>query len=217
MEHNLQEFISAQTNGDIFCKIGKSGPNVSGKGGYYPYIDYVGMTIDIGKNLTFGKLEDILNYLHYGDQLVVFNFNKENKELAEARIRYNLLNKNFYDSSKLHVEKVLPFNQPETIDFIFSNVHRIDIFQNTVSSYYLIASRLKDLKEEFNDPMFDCSRQRLWENINRYYPNIAQKLKNNIYNKFNNDFPELDDPDSRNVSPNVNQSIISRIIEFIKK
>jgi hypothetical protein len=209
-----------QSEGIIFCKIGKSSRHVSGKGGYFPYIDYIHSTIDVGKKLTFGKLENILDYLHYGDQLIIFSFSIKIKELKNVKISDNPLNKDFFDSNKLFVDKILPLNQPETIDYIFNNIYWTDIFVNTLSSYRLIVSNLKYWEETLNDPMFSCTRNRLWEKINQYYPNVAYVLKRstiNDYDELDKDFPELYEIDKISELPQKKQNIIIiRIFQFLK-
>ncbi|SEU28827.1 hypothetical protein SAMN05443270_4624 [Lacrimispora sphenoides] len=125
----LDDLIKEEHNGAIFCKIGKSSINMWGKGGYFPYRDYIGKVVILEEgSITFESLEEVVKYLHYGDDLVIFNFMKGKDLLPEDGYRDNGMNKGCYNTKSIYVDNVLSFCDPNTVDFIYSNIRNKNEF-----------------------------------------------------------------------------------------
>lgn len=138
----LQELILEEENGSIFCKIGKSSNSICGKGGYFPYRDYIGEMIKLEKgSITFERLEDVVKFLHYGDDLVIFSFIDGRNVLKQDGCKNNPLNKGCYDIKEIFVKNVLSFSDVSTVDFIFNNVGNKEKFKEYSN---LASSHLRD-------------------------------------------------------------------------
>ena len=69
----LHLFCNLENSGVVFAKIGKSDKCNLSKGEKYPY--KVGLTPYKSQNsFTFEPINIVYNYLHYGDELVIFSF-----------------------------------------------------------------------------------------------------------------------------------------------
>lgn len=120
---NLVDFLEEEKNGVIFCKIGKSSDEIYGKGGYFPYRDYIGKTISLTEGaITFERLDDVVKYLHYGDDLVIFSFAEARNELPRDGYVENSLNQGCYNTRSIFVKEVLSFRNANTVDFIYNNL-----------------------------------------------------------------------------------------------
>lgn len=125
----LDDLIKEEHNGAIFCKIGKSSVNMWGKGGYFSYRDYIGRVVTLEEgSITFESLEEVVKYLHYGDDLVIFNFTKGKNLLPENGYRDNDMNTGCYNTKSIYVDNVLSFCDPSTVDFIYSNLRNKNQF-----------------------------------------------------------------------------------------
>lgn len=151
----LEDFIKEEQNGAIFCKIGKSSLKMWGKGGYFPYREYIGKAVTLDEGIiTFETLEEVVKYLHYGDDLVLFNFSKSKGLLPEEGYKYNALNKGCYDTKTIFVENVLSFSDTSTVDFIYSNTRDLNTF---IGNCNLATSHLEDRK------LFDAAKR--WKDL----------------------------------------------------
>jgi len=83
-EYTLQEMCEFENKGFRFAKIAKSNEFSSqdGIGSRYPYKLGINQ-IDSEKGLTIVTMEHVMNFLHYGDLLVVISFNELAKKLPE--------------------------------------------------------------------------------------------------------------------------------------
>lgn len=139
---NLDYFIKEEQNGATFCKIGKSSLKMWGKGGHFPYRDHIGKVVALEEgSITYETLENVVYYLHYGDDLVIFNFTKCKDSLPADGYKVNLLNKGCYNTNTIYVENVLSFNDASTVDFIYSNTRNVAVFKDICS---LAVSHLED-------------------------------------------------------------------------
>lgn len=120
MNYDLDYFLKEERNGVIFCKIGKSSKSVRGKGGYFPYREYIERKIELlDGRITFTRLDDIVKYLHYGDDLVIFSFIEGECELPLEGYIDNKLNEGCYDTRYIYVKEVLSFCDVSTVDYIY--------------------------------------------------------------------------------------------------
>lgn len=145
---SINRFIEAQQGGQIFCKISKS-PNFAGKGSHVDYKKIEGKFLcdNIG-NMTFGPLEAMLHYLHYGDRLTIIEFNKcDKEELKNTQITNNIMNRYCYDTNKYKVGKSMSLKKKETYDYIFNNIKNINLMEKTLNeSYNTIISKINEYK-----------------------------------------------------------------------
>lgn len=117
---NLGDFLEEEKNGVIFCKIGKSSDDMWGKGGHFPYRDYIGRKIElIDGRIIFERLDDVVKYLHYGDDLVIFSFTDGKNDLPLEGYIDNGGNKGCYDTKCIYVKDVLSFRDASTVDYIY--------------------------------------------------------------------------------------------------
>ena len=128
----IEDILKEEEQGQIFCKIGKSMPDVQGKGGYFPYEEHKGKIIQFDKGtITFERIDDVSKFLHYGDVLVVFCFAEEKQRLPKEYFE-NELNKGCYEAEKLYVQDVLPFSDVTTVDYIYSHMKdKINFIENS--------------------------------------------------------------------------------------
>lgn len=120
---NLNDFLEEENRGIIFCKIGKSSNKMWGKGGHFPYRDYIGKIINLSEgDITFERLDDVVKYLHYGDDLVIFSFSEGKNNLPQTGYWYNGLNERCYNTNNIYVKDVLSFNDPNTVNFIYEHL-----------------------------------------------------------------------------------------------
>lgn len=125
-EYDIQFFCTEENNGKIFAKIGKSSPSLSAKGGYYDFSEAIGKIANSNNvdGFTLERLEDTINCFHYGDQLVIFSFNKLADNIkghrfwAEDNYAYN----GCYQVNPVYVEAVMSLGELSTIDYIFDNI-----------------------------------------------------------------------------------------------
>lgn len=118
---DVKYFKKEENNGEFFCKIGKSEPHI-GKGGYLDYEKYKGEIISLNSGeITFEKLNDVIKFFHYGDELVIFDFSIEKKELETAKYWADEINKGCYQGTILYIKDVISLKDPSTIDFIVEN------------------------------------------------------------------------------------------------
>ena len=154
----LQDFLEEERNGIIFCKIGKSSESVRGKGGFFPYRDYIERKIELlDKKITFTRLDDIPKYLHYGDDLVIFSFIEGECELPLEGYVDNELNKGCYDTRYIYVKEVLTFYDVSTVDYIykyskdrtnFVNFSRLAMGHLKDRKFFKAAQRWEDLIDD---------------------------------------------------------------------
>ena len=138
---DVNYFIENENKGEIFCKIAKSKPNI-GKGGYLEYNKYIKQIISLDKGeITFEKLNDVIKFFHYGDQLVIFEFSNVKKELEHAEYWTDELNKGCYQGTELYVKDILSLQTPSTMDFIFENATDKN---NLIESWSLAKCHLED-------------------------------------------------------------------------
>lgn len=139
---NLYDFLAEERNGVIFCKIGKSSNEMWGKGGYFPYRDYIGRTIELSEGeITFERLDDVVKYLHYGDDLVIFSFIDGENDLPCDGYDDNKSNKGCYNTKYIYVKEVLSFCDASTVSYIYNNAKDKT---NFVEYGNLAISHLKD-------------------------------------------------------------------------
>ncbi|RKD28079.1 hypothetical protein [Lacrimispora algidixylanolytica] len=118
-----------------------------GKGGFLPYRDYIGKAIHLDEgSITFERLEDVVKYLYYEDDLIIFGFSKGKGVLPEVGYEDNFINKGCYDTCAIYVEKVLPFSDASTVDFIYSNSRNVVNFY----SYCNLAARHLEDRDLFD-------------------------------------------------------------------
>lgn len=151
----LEDFIKEESNGIIFCKIGKSNPNAGRKGGYYPYNDYLGdVVVSHNGSFTFTRLDDVIKYLHYGDELIIFNFTEAAFLLKDNVYYGNELNIRCYQAQKLYVKDILSLAKASTVDFIYQQLQdkanfyeysNIAISQLEQSNLFDAANRWREL------------------------------------------------------------------------
>ena len=141
---NLNDLIREEENGIIFCKIGKNSLEMWGKGGHFPYRDYIGKTINLKEgSITFERLDDVVKYLHYGDDLVIFSFSEGRDELPDDGYLDNQMNKGCYNTRTIYVRDVLSFKEASTVDFIYDNMTDRSEFYGYC---YIASEHLKDRK-----------------------------------------------------------------------
>ena len=151
----IEDYIKEESEGIIFCKIGKSNRTAGRKGNYCPYHNYLGNVItSYNDPFTFERLDDAIKYLHYGDELVIFNFTEAASLLKENAYYDNGLNKGCYQAQKLYVKEILSFRKASTIDFIYQHLQdktyfyecsNISISQLEESNLFDAANRWKEL------------------------------------------------------------------------
>lgn len=118
----LEDFINEKSKGIIFYKIGKSNLNIGWKTGCCPYNDCLGnVIVSHNDSVTFARLDDVIKYLHYRDELIVFNFTEATSLLNDNIYYDNGLNKKFYQAPKLYV-KYIVFHKASTVDFIYQHL-----------------------------------------------------------------------------------------------
>ncbi|MGN0687342.1 MAG: hypothetical protein ACI4KA_04460 [Oscillospiraceae bacterium] len=125
-EYDIHYFCNEENSGKIFAKIGKSSPEISAKGGYYNFSEAIGKIANSNNadGFTLERLEDTINCFHYGDQLVIFSFNKLADNIkghrfwAEDNYTYN----GCYQVNPVYVEAVMSLGELSTIDYIFDNI-----------------------------------------------------------------------------------------------
>lgn len=169
---NLDDFLEEEKNGIIFCKIGKSSDKMWGKGGYFPYRDYIGKIINLSEGtITFERLDDVVKYLHYGDDLVIFSFSEAKDRLPTNGYFDNGLNEKCYNTKCIYVKKVLSFEDASTVDYIYKNVRDRSNFNNCVK---VATSHLRDRE------LFGAAKH--WEelayNENNSSKEVSEEIKN---------------------------------------
>lgn len=102
---NLYHLIEEEERGTIFCKIGKSSDVMWGKGGHFPYRDY------IGKLISLSEGRDQLPMDEYFD---------------------NGMNEGCYNTKYIYVKEVLSFEDADTVDYIYRNLKNKTNFINYV-------------------------------------------------------------------------------------
>ncbi len=142
-DYKIEYFIENEKNGTRYCKIGKSATCNSGKGASLPYYDKIGEIVNVAypHSITFEDVNIILNYLHYGDQLILINFTKGFNSFNEFTCYENPLNKGCFDANQVFVEDVLDLSNPKSIEYIVNNVTDIEKFQDIATT---AISKLKD-------------------------------------------------------------------------
>lgn len=189
MNMSLDCFLEEERNGVIFCKIGKSSKLTEGIGGYFPYRDYVGEMIYLQNDtITFERLDDAINYLHYGDDLVIFSFEQgKDKMPFEGQIT-NGTKKNCYQTSCIFVKEVMSFKEVSTIDFVYNHLLDKNNFydsSNLIIGYLnrhgfeksaLRCKELSDKNKENKDTIVDNAEEKKWldcliERIKRIFLN----------------------------------------------
>ncbi len=125
-EYDIHYFCNEENSGKIFAKIGKSSSKLAANGGYYNFSDVIGEianTDDIN-GFTLERLEDAINWFHYGDQLVIFNFNNLVNNMGEQQFwaQDNYTYNGCYQVNPVFVETVMSLGELSTIDYIFDNV-----------------------------------------------------------------------------------------------
>lgn len=180
----LNDFIKEEDEGVIFCKIGKSSEKIWGKGGYFPYRDYIGKIINLSEGaITFERLDDVVKYLHYGDDLVIFSFTEGKDELPIEGYQDNILNKKCYDTKSIYVKDVLSFCDAGTVDFIYERMKDKTNFEecSNLAIFHLrdrdlvdAAQRWSELVDRKNTPVNENVQKEqkanvFWNCIIRYF------------------------------------------------
>lgn len=135
----LHLFCNLENSGVVFAKIGKSDKCNLSKGEKYPY--KVGLTPYKSQNsFTFEPINIVYNYLHYGDELVIFSFNemfrKHRQETEEVlAIAENGGNKGCFQANILYVKEIVPLTDTRAIDLIVSHLSEYDI-DNVLVRFY---------------------------------------------------------------------------------
>lgn len=135
-----------------------------GKGGHFPYRDYIGKIINLSEGtITFERLDDVVKYLHYGDNLVIFSFSEAKDELPTKGYFDNSLNQKCFDTKCIYVKNVLSFEDASTVDYIYENVCDRSNFINCVN---VATSHLRDRE------LFEAAQR--WEELS-YNENNSSK------------------------------------------
>lgn len=120
---NLYDFLEEEKKGVIFCKIGKSSEKMWGKGGHFPFREYIGKNIDLEEgNITFERMKDVVKFLHYGDDLVIFSFAESKNKLPVDGYDDDGGNKGCYKTQHIYVKDVMSFKDARTVDYIYENM-----------------------------------------------------------------------------------------------
>jgi len=131
--YDINYFLENEKAGVRYCKVGKSKNCNYIKGSNFPYYQYLEKLVDFSNStgqITFEDVHIVLNYLHYGDQLVILNFTKGFELMQNFECFENSLNKGCYDSNQVFVDRVINFSNPESIRFILDNIIDFNRFEN---------------------------------------------------------------------------------------
>lgn len=124
-KYDLNYFFGKEQKGTIFAKISKSSSGVRGKGGFFPYQDYVGKVIECKplEEITVLPIELTVNYFHYGDNLTIFSFSRLNEVrpsiVFKAKEDDNK-NKGCFKVNTVWVKEVKSLRDVDTIKFLLS-------------------------------------------------------------------------------------------------
>ena len=121
-KYDLNYFVDEEKNGTIFAKISKSSSDVRGKGGYFPYQDYIGKVIKPDKKITILPIEMIGYFFHYGDNLTIFSFSRLSEVIKSSEFEAvdNVLNPGCFDINTAWVKKVKSLKDVDTIKYLLS-------------------------------------------------------------------------------------------------
>lgn len=127
----LTLFRNLESSGIVFAKIGKSPECTICKGDHYPY--KIGLTPYKPENsFTFEPMNIVYNYLHYGDELVVFDFSKmwelHRSEINDIlAISKNDGNEGCFQANMLYTAEIIPLNSERAIDLIVPHLLEKDV------------------------------------------------------------------------------------------
>lgn len=185
---NLYHLIEEEERGTIFCKIGKSSDEMWGKGGHFPYRDYIGKLISLSEgSITFERLDDVVKYLHYGDDLVIFSFSEGRNQLPMDEYFDNGMNEGCYNTKYIYVKEVLSFEDADTVDYIYRNLKNKTNFINYVHcatkhledrNLFDAAKRWQELvdnEKSFNNEEGKERPKVFWDYIVRWLKNSHRK------------------------------------------
>lgn len=120
----IYDFVKEEENGTIFAKISKSSQGVRGKGGFFPYHDYVGKVIKCKHldKITILPIELTVNYFHYGDNLTIFSFSRLNEVIQSIDFKANedKDNQGCFNVNTVWVKEVKSLRDVDTIKYLLS-------------------------------------------------------------------------------------------------
>lgn len=123
-EYDLNYFVGKEQEGTIFAKISKSSSGVRGKGGFFPYQDYVGMVIQCKppEKITILPIELTVNYFHYGDNLTIFSLSRLNEVRPSIVFEASEDDNNIgcFNVNTVWVKEVKSLKDVDTIKFLLS-------------------------------------------------------------------------------------------------
>ncbi len=118
---SLDELCEAENSGVTFCKIGKSSPDISSRGGFFPYK----YGINENDNFSITHLEYFDRVLTFGDLLILFSFNELKKQIDSSGVNNfsaskaptlpDIENKTV---NKCYVEEIIDLKKSEAVDRI---------------------------------------------------------------------------------------------------
>lgn len=135
----LKILCNLEKTGVVFAKIGKSSDCTRGKGEHYPY--KIGLTPYNPRNsFTFEPINIVHNYMHYGDELIIFSFTemlkKHKNEVDDIlAICEDSKNRGCFQANMLYVSEIIPLNSKRAIDKMVPYVSETEI-ESILSNYY---------------------------------------------------------------------------------
>ena len=123
-DYTIDELIKMEKAGTVFAKFGRdpeyNSSDNSTKGVFYPYYNHKNEVIYDQKGFCLFDMTTAIDYVDYGNQLIVFSFQKL-KELGDDQSfiisRSTMMDQVFF-ANQLYVDKVLQLNAEEPIDLI---------------------------------------------------------------------------------------------------
>lgn len=141
-EDNLRHFVVEEQNGKVFAKISKSSSGVRGKGGFFPYQDYVGKVIQCKprEEITVLPIELTVNYFHYGDNLTIFSFSRLNevRTSIDFKANQNVNNQGCFNVNTVWVKEVKNLRDVDTIKYLLSFptiIENLKVIGNSAASH----------------------------------------------------------------------------------
>lgn len=128
-----------EKSGVVFAKIGKSPECTIGKGDHYPY--KIGLTPFNPRNsFTFEPINIAYNYIHYGDELIIFSFTEmlahHKQEINDIlAISENDANKGCFQANMLYTTEIVPLNSERAIDLIVPHLSEKDV-ESILARFY---------------------------------------------------------------------------------
>ena len=141
-EYDLNYFVRKEQKGTIFAKISKSSSGVRGKGGFFPYQDYVGKVIECKslEEITVLPIELTVNYFHYGDNLTIFSFSRLNEVRPNIvfEVKEDENNKGCFNVNTVWVKEVKNLRDVDTIKYLLSFptiIENLKVIGNSAASH----------------------------------------------------------------------------------